>query len=136
MNDKCFFDTNVIVYAYNEASAKHQKISRYLISDKYAVISTQVLQEAGNVFRKKINANYKQIKIILQECINNCTELYINNEKTIMSACDISEKYKYSFYDSLIIASALESGCNILYSEDMQNKQIIENKLTIINPFC
>ena len=46
-----------------------------------------------------------------------------------------SEKYNFSYYDSIIVSTALENECNIVYSEDMQHSQIIENKLTIINPF-
>ena len=57
------------------------------------------------------------------------------NEKTIINAIKIIEKYKFSFWDSMIISAALQSNCKILYSEDMHHKQIIENKLTIINPF-
>ena len=52
-----------------------------------------------------------------------------------MKGSDIRLKYKYSYYDSLIIAAALESKCTVLYSEDMQHDQIIESTLQIINPF-
>jgi hypothetical protein len=52
-----------------------------------------------------------------------------------MTACQIAEKYQFSFYDSLIIASALKCDCYTLYSEDLQHGQIIEDKLKIINPF-
>ena len=48
---------------------------------------------------------------------------------------EIKEKYKLQFYDSMILATALENGCNILFSEDMQHNQVIEDRLTIINPF-
>lgn len=48
---------------------------------------------------------------------------------------DLKNKYDFSYYDSLIISAALQIGCNILFTEDMQNGQIIENTLTIINPF-
>ena len=51
------------------------------------------------------------------------------------NAIKIKEEYKLQFYDSLIIATALENSCSILYSEDMQHGQIIENSLKIINPF-
>ncbi len=54
---------------------------------------------------------------------------------TIQEAIRIKEKYAYSYYDSAIIASALKNKCTILYTEDMQHKQIIENTLKIINPF-
>ena len=54
---------------------------------------------------------------------------------TIKSALNISEKFRYSYYDSLIISAALMNNCTALYSEDMQHQHIIENKLVIINPF-
>jgi len=57
------------------------------------------------------------------------------NKSEIKLAMQIKRKHKYSYWDSLIIASALENDCNILYSEDMQHNQVIENKLKIINPF-
>jgi predicted nucleic acid-binding protein len=59
----------------------------------------------------------------------------INNIDTINSALNIHFKYHFSYYDSLIIASALQNECSILYSEDLNHNQKIENVLTIINPF-
>jgi predicted nucleic acid-binding protein len=50
-------------------------------------------------------------------------------------ALNLAERYQYSYFDSLILASALEAGCQILYSEDLQDGQRIENQLMIINPF-
>ena len=47
----------------------------------------------------------------------------------------LKERYKLQFYDALIVATALENDCNILYSEDMQHKQVIDDSLTILNPF-
>ena len=54
---------------------------------------------------------------------------------TIKLCWKVSRKYSYSYWDSLIIASALESNCSILYTEDMQDGQIIEDRLRIMNPF-
>jgi predicted nucleic acid-binding protein len=54
---------------------------------------------------------------------------------TIHYALDILERYNFSWYDSLIVATALEADCEILYSEDMQNGQVIERRLRIVNPF-
>jgi predicted nucleic acid-binding protein len=61
--------------------------------------------------------------------------LQINNSQTILDACRISERYDFSFYDSLIISAALECECTILYSEDMSNGQVIDKLLKIENPF-
>jgi predicted nucleic acid-binding protein len=60
---------------------------------------------------------------------------------TIHTALDIRERYSFSWYDSLIVAAALEAGCDTLdtldtlYSEDMQNSQVINGRLRIVNPF-
>jgi predicted nucleic acid-binding protein len=62
-------------------------------------------------------------------------EIFIVNQNTIHSALKIHKSYQYSYYDSLIIASALERDCNYLFSEDMNGGQIIDNKLKTINPF-
>ena len=54
---------------------------------------------------------------------------------TIKSAWDLRKQYNFSYWDSLIVASSLESGCKVLYTEDMQDGQVINNTLTIKNPF-
>ena len=61
--------------------------------------------------------------------------VFVNKPDTIERACQIADKFQYSFYDSLIIAAALSCNCKTLYSEDMQDGQVIENSLTIVNPF-
>jgi len=130
--DKIFIDSNVMIYAYFNQDEKKQRISKHLISQN-SVISTQVLQEIANTLRRKIKVDYSIIRLLLQECQQNST-LHINTSETIFSALDISERFGFSFYDSLIIAAALESKCTILYSEDMQHNQKIKN-LTVKNPF-
>jgi predicted nucleic acid-binding protein len=71
---------------------------------------------------------------VASEAIQN-NILHVNSDSTILEAFRIAERYGFSFYDSLIISAALESGCNTLYSEDMQHGQLIENRLKIVNPF-
>jgi predicted nucleic acid-binding protein len=56
-------------------------------------------------------------------------------KNTCLYALSLKEKYHYSLWDSLVLASALENDCQVVYSEDMQNEQIIENSLKIVNPF-
>ncbi len=67
--------------------------------------------------------------------ISEKTIVFPFNENTIIYALEIKNIYKYQFYDCLIIATALENHCTILYSEDMQHNQLIEDQLRIINPF-
>ena len=62
-------------------------------------------------------------------------EVMVINEETLRNAFEVSSKYQFGFWDSIIIESALESKCDILYSEDFHHLQIIDNRLTILNPF-
>jgi predicted nucleic acid-binding protein len=83
---------------------------------------------------RKFKFTYDEAATAIKEsCQNN--SLHINTEDTLLQACQIAGKYRFSIYDSLIIAAALESNCSILYSEDLNNGQVIEGKLTVKNPF-
>ena len=134
MNDKIFLDTNIIIYAHTDAEPEKQKIAQKVITEKLTIISTQVLQETANTLVKKFKQTWTDVtKVVKEAALNNF--LNTNTDQTILAACNIAGKCQYSFYDSLIISSALESGCNILYSEDLRDNQLIENTLTIVYPF-
>lgn len=136
MQDKVFIDSNIFIYAKIEDKEKDKHIlARFFLNSlrKKVEISTQVINEFYNVLDK-----YKIEDTIIQENIHAIlieVELKVITLKTIKLSWKIKERYKYSYFDSLIIASALESGCSTLYSEDMQHNQIIQEKLKIINPF-
>lgn len=134
MSDKVFLDTNVLVYSYSNSETEKQSIARKLITDNNSYISTQVLQELTNTATRKLSFSFPQAENAILECIKN-NILHSNTVLTIKDACRIAEKYSFSFYDSLIIAAALECDCPILYSEDMSHNQIIDGKMKIINPF-
>ena len=130
--ERIFIDSNVMIYAYFKQDEKKQRVSKQLIAQN-AVISTQVLQEMTNTLHRKMKVDYSIVRSILQECLQNC-DINTNTSDTVFLAIDIAKRYGFSFYDSLIIAAALESKCTTLYSEDMHDNQRIEN-LTIKNPF-
>ena len=134
MNDKIFFDTNVILYSYSHINDNKNIVAKELIRNYYGVISTQVLQEMCNVLIKKFRLDEHSIFKTLTE-LNKNFKVEINRSQTINSALQIHFKYDFSYYDSLIIASALQNECSILYSEDLHHNQKIEKTLTIINPF-
>ncbi|MCB0615437.1 MAG: PIN domain-containing protein [Lewinellaceae bacterium] len=134
MNDKCFLDTNILIYCYTSTEPDKLAKAQAVASLPNVVISTQVLKELANVLRKKFNLDWPSIQATLNEVENNF-EVCANTALLIRHACSIADRYGFSFYDSLIIAASLESGCTILYSEDLQNGQVIENTLTIKNPF-
>jgi predicted nucleic acid-binding protein len=135
MSDKIFLDTNVLVYAHSDLDLTKQKKAQEIISTLPTHISTQVLQELANTLSRKFNSSWQQVRQVLDEASKN-NVLYINKPETIKEAIQIAERYRYSFYDSLIIAAALETKSSILYSEDLQHKQVIEDALTIVNPFA
>jgi predicted nucleic acid-binding protein len=136
MNDSLvFLDTNILVYSHSITNKDKYEKSIEVMSCNSCYISTQVISEFCNVLTKKMHINPLEIKELTHEF-----ELYFNifivNRNTTEKALDILDKYGYSYYDSLIIAAALEADCSVLYSEDMQNGQLIENSLKIINPFA
>ncbi len=134
MTDKTFIDTNILVYLSSKDEIKKNATTKLVYKLSNVVISTQVLGEFSNVaFRKKVLSNEKLIEYINH--FSKSFDIAIITEATIISAITIKGKYKFSLWDSLIIASALETECKILYSEDMQHNQVIEGLLTIINPF-
>ncbi len=97
-------------------------------------LSTQVINECSHVLRRKVKRSPAEVRQDLSAVITlvNLVDVSLNE---IYTAWRLSERYGYSHYDSLILATALMSGCSILYSEDMQHQQVIDNQLTIINPF-
>jgi predicted nucleic acid-binding protein len=134
-SDKVFVDSNILIYSYSDLFHDKQTKARDLINSYDEVfISTQVMNEFVSAFVKKFKAEWPDIMKSLDEITENYI-VYTNNPVTVKKACNIAQKYQLSFYDSLIISAAIECGCNILYSEDMQHGQIIESRLKIVNPF-
>jgi predicted nucleic acid-binding protein len=134
MTDKFFIDTNIFVYAHFQDSDKKTNIASALLETLPVLISsTQVLNEYYSVMlKKKIADNLIQDNI---EIILSITDIQIIHIATIKLAHKLKLKYGFSYWDSLVLSSALEANCQLIYSEDMQHKQIIEGKLQIINPF-
>ena len=97
-------------------------------------MSTQVLQELSNVLFKKFGKSWTEIEDVLSN-VTEAHAIHTNSESTIVEACRLAERYRYSLYDSLIVSSSLECGCTTLFSEDLSRGQVIEHRLRIINPF-
>lgn len=134
MNGNQFIDTNVLIYCYTSSEPDKQRVARRVVSEKGRYVSTQVLQELANTLRRKFKKDWLEINATLQEITSQFT-VHLNTASTIRDAVRLADRYGYSFYDSLIVAAALESGCSILYSEDMQSGQLIDGTLTIRSPF-
>jgi len=136
MKDRGFIDTNVFVYAIlddpSHPAQRKKAVNLILNSTIEAVISTQVINELYNVLLRNGISDFN-IQERIGEIIEN-TEIMVISIETIQASWKIREKYKYSYWDSLIISSAIAAKCTTLFTEDMQNKQLIENSLRIINP--
>ncbi len=133
--NKIFLDTNILIYlSASDEIEKTNQAKFVLQKHENITISTQVLFEYGNIMRKKLKQDYHDIDKALQE-FHTLFNIAIIKYETIRNTLTIASQYKYSFPDSLIVATALEYHCDILFSEDMHHDQLIENQLRIINPF-
>ncbi|MGR8934501.1 MAG: PIN domain-containing protein [Gammaproteobacteria bacterium] len=132
MPDKIFIDTNIIIYSLGKNSTKAHLAAPLFLNSP--TISTQVLSETTNVVSKRLGLSNEDIRRLIFWLEATC-RIELISSTTINTALDIRERYQFSWYDSLIIATALESSCTILYSEDMQNGQLISASLRIVNPF-
>jgi len=135
--DKAFVDTNVFVYLYSGDTEDSDKRRRaYGVLNQYnCQISTQVLNEFSHICIRKLKYDSDNIQDFIRQICSYCDLSYID-EEMIGQALRIHAKYGYSYYDSLMIASALERDCNYLLSEDMADGQVIEGTLTIKNIFA
>jgi predicted nucleic acid-binding protein len=134
MSDRAFLDTNVFVYAIVQGDPRTHDAEE-LITEGGAV-SVQVLNEFAAVARRKTNMSWGEVQLALESIRILCPDPLPITLGTHQEALAIAEKYGYRIYDALIVASALEAKCTVLYSEDMQDGQVIDRSLTIRNPFC
>lgn len=136
-SNKIFFDTNILIYSVDENDLQKKEIASQLLTDasssKTGIISTQSLQEFYNVAVKKLNLS-KQIAKEYVELFSSQLTVRQVTVPLIFNAIDISIKNKLSFWDSLILSSANDNGCIIVYSEDLNNGQIVGGT-KILNPF-
>jgi predicted nucleic acid-binding protein len=132
MNDKPFFDTNIILYAFRQNDSRGQVAETLLAAG--GALSVQVLNEFVAVARRKFDKSWEDVRRALEILRVFCPDPVPLTVETHDRALDIAERYGYSIFDSLIIAAALRAGARTLYSEVMRDGQAIEG-LTIRNPF-
>jgi predicted nucleic acid-binding protein len=133
MNDKPFFDTNVILYAFRQDDRRGAVAESLLAAG--GTVSVQVLNEFVAVARRRLDKSWDEIRRALDILRIFCPEPAPLTLETHERAIRIAERYGSSIFDSLIIASALYTGASTLYSEDMRDRHAIEG-LIIRNPFA
>jgi len=139
MKDNYFIDTNIFIYSFDQQETVKRDIAKEMIKkaliDGKGFISSQVIQEFFNVATKKFESPLSVLEAKdFMENVFKLLNVVQPNFDFISKGLDVSVTRGYLFYDSLIIAAALGSGCKVLYSEDMQHGQMIQN-LKIENPF-
>lgn len=133
MTDPVFLDTNVLVYAALQPDPRSEA-ARALLARR-GTVSIQVLHEFANVAHRKLRRSWPEIARALAAIRVLCAPPLPVTLATHEAALAIASRTGYQLYDALIIASAIEAGCATLFSEDLQDGQVIEDRLIIRNPF-
>lgn len=126
-----FFDTNIALYLIG--SDRRKALRSEALFDKGGTISVQVLNEFASAAIRKTARTWAEILDMLDAIQLNTNVLPVTLE-THRRGLELAQRYRFSIYDSMIIAAAQLAGCSVLYSEDMQNGQVIDS-LTIRNPY-
>ena len=135
MSDRIFLDTNIIIYLYSNDEDNKRDIAYELVNNSICVTSIQAMNEASNVWFRKYNLTKTEIIKYLDEIENVCDDVLLIRRKTVNHVLNVKDRYGYSFYDCLMLASALDANCKMILTEDMNDGQLINDMLKIINPF-
>jgi len=127
-----FIDTNVALYLATSEPSKAAKAEALI--EAGGVISVQVLTEFADVTHRKYKGAWPAIRQQLAALRGNLEVLPVTSETHDLGLV-IAERYRFRVYDAQLIAAALQAGCTTFWSEDLHNGQVIENQLTIRNPF-
>ena len=137
MSDKCFVDTNILMYAHDaSAGAKHDRakaLIEELWRDRTGVVSTQVLQELAVNLRRKAGRplDAKATRDIVTDYLT--WQVVVNSGDSILDALDLEARYRISFWDALVLQAANASGAEVLYSEDLSDGQTY-GSVRVVNP--
>jgi predicted nucleic acid-binding protein len=134
MRVEAFFDTNVLIYAVALNDPRNARAEELLALG--GTISVQILNEFVSVARRKISMSWREVTGALNAFRILCPSPLPITIEMHEAALKIATRHGYGIYDSLVIAAALEAECAILYSEDYQDGQTIDGRLTIRNPFA
>ncbi|MCK1759330.1 PIN domain-containing protein [Bradyrhizobium sp. 137] len=126
-----FFDSNILIYAYS-TDARRQRALTTIAGG--GAISAQVLNEFTNVLRKKQKQDWLVIDAAVQSLSFRFPDIVPLTSDTHAAALALARDHSLAFYDALIVAAAIEAGCDTLYSEDLQHGRSIGG-LTIVDPF-
>jgi predicted nucleic acid-binding protein len=127
-----FLDTNILVYAF---TTDPRAEAAQALLERGCVVGVQGLNEFANVARRKLGMSWREIRDALAAIRAVCPAIAVMDVETHADALGIAERHGYTIFDALMIASALQAGCDTLWSEDMQDGIVIDQRLRIANPF-
>jgi predicted nucleic acid-binding protein len=138
MSDKCFVDTNILVYAHDHAAGPRHTRAAALMEQLWnsggGVLSTQVLQELCFSLQRKLAKplSAAEIRRLVQPYLS--WEVVVNTPRAALEALDMSARYKLSYWDGLVLHAAEFAGAAILYSEDFSHGQRYGG-VRVVDPF-
>lgn len=131
-------DTNIWVYALTRPrhgdDFRHKKAQAIITRSEPILITPQIVNEMGFVLKRKHGWIDSDLRPLIEHLQTRCI-VHIPSSHWHLRALDLRIEKTFSYWDSLIVAAALEAECDWLLSEDMQHRQVIDGRLTIINPF-
>src|SRR5436190_23973333 len=127
-----FLDSNVLVYAFTEDP---RTVTARALLARGCTISVQGLNEFVNVARRKLGLSWDEIRAALAVIRDLCPVVVPITFDTHEAALRLAERYRFAMFDALMVATALQAGSTTLWSEDMQDGMLIDDKLRIANPF-
>jgi predicted nucleic acid-binding protein len=127
-----FFDTSVLLYLLSDECDKADRVEKLLC--ERGIVSVQVLNEFAAVALRKLKMPLGDVRQILDTIRAVCTvePVTVDTHDRGLAICT---RYGFSLYDSMLVAAALIAGTKILYSQDLQHGQVIEDRLRVISPF-
>jgi predicted nucleic acid-binding protein len=132
MSADIFLDTNVLIYASSQGDHRTAMARRLLLSG--GVVGVQVLNEFASVARTKLAMTWPEVQEAIEQIVILCPNPRPLSIETHRRALELSKRYGFSIWDSLIVAAAAEARCSMLLTEDFQHGQVVEG-VRIENPF-
>lgn len=127
-----FFDTNVLLYAFKDD--QRSGMARELVASG-GVIALQSLNEFVNVARRKLEFDWPAVHHAIASLLGVCRLHEVTRLQTQQRALSLAERYQINVHDAMLLSIALEAGCDAFISEDLQDGLIVEDRITVRNPF-
>ncbi|SJZ58104.1 Predicted nucleic acid-binding protein, contains PIN domain [Enhydrobacter aerosaccus] len=127
-----FFDSNVLLYLASSDTRKADRAEALLAQG--GAISVQVLNEITNMARRKMRLSWEETHAFLS-LLRGALTIHPVTIETHATGLALAERYTLSTFDAMIAASAIQAGCETLWSEDMQDGMVLDERIRVSNPF-